>query len=115
MNSTKRRDMKEAIGISRLPSFHLARVIYDERRFDRKPILANALLDAGCDSKAILNRYRSDGLHVRVRATSHSLQPNRLGNDERGRRRQPANEDRLPRTAKGFGRGETALDVAEDH
>jgi hypothetical protein len=43
----------------------LARGIYDERAFDRMPILADALQDAGCDNDDILNHCRGSGPHVR--------------------------------------------------
>jgi hypothetical protein len=43
----------------------LARAIYDDRAFDRLPILADALLDAGCDDDDILNHCRGAGPHVR--------------------------------------------------
>jgi hypothetical protein len=43
----------------------LARGIYADRAFDRLPILADALQDAGCDHPALLDHCRSGGPHVR--------------------------------------------------
>jgi hypothetical protein len=43
----------------------LAAVIYADRAFDRLPILADAIEDAGCDSADILAHCRGDGPHVR--------------------------------------------------
>jgi hypothetical protein len=43
----------------------LARGMYDERAFDRMPILADALQDAGCDNEDVLNHWRGPGPHVR--------------------------------------------------
>jgi hypothetical protein len=43
----------------------LAQGVYDDRAFDRLPILADALEDAGCDNAYILAHCRSDGEHVR--------------------------------------------------
>jgi hypothetical protein len=43
----------------------LAKAIYDDRAFDRLPILADALEDAGCDNADILNHCRQPGEHVR--------------------------------------------------
>jgi hypothetical protein len=43
----------------------LARGIYEERAFDRLPLLADALMDAGCDDEQIISHCRSDSPHVR--------------------------------------------------
>jgi hypothetical protein len=43
----------------------LARGIYDHRAFDRLPLLADALMDAGCDNDDVLSHCRSGGSHVR--------------------------------------------------
>jgi hypothetical protein len=43
----------------------LAEGIYSDRAFDRLPILADALQDAGCDHSDILDHCRGPGPHVR--------------------------------------------------
>jgi hypothetical protein len=43
----------------------VARAIYDERAFERAPILADALEDAGCADEAILSHLRGGGPHCR--------------------------------------------------
>ena len=43
----------------------LAEGIYQERAFDRLPILADALMDAGCDHADVLEHCRGEGPHVR--------------------------------------------------
>jgi hypothetical protein len=43
----------------------LAQAIYDERAFDRLPVLADALEQAGCHDAAILGHCRGPGPHVR--------------------------------------------------
>jgi hypothetical protein len=43
----------------------LAQVIYDDRAFDRLPILADALEEVGCDNDDILRHCREPGPHTR--------------------------------------------------
>jgi hypothetical protein len=43
----------------------LAHAVYDERAFDRLPVLADALEEAGCTDAAILGHCRQPGEHVR--------------------------------------------------
>jgi hypothetical protein len=43
----------------------IARAIYEERAFDRLPLLADALEDAGCTDAALLGHLRGPGPHVR--------------------------------------------------
>jgi hypothetical protein len=43
----------------------LTQAIYDERAFDRLPILADALEEAGCTNPDMLNHCRQPGEHVR--------------------------------------------------
>jgi hypothetical protein len=42
----------------------LATAIYEERQFQNLPILADALMDAGCDSQELIKHCRDDGPHV---------------------------------------------------
>jgi hypothetical protein len=43
----------------------IGQAIYEERAFDRMPILADALEDAGCTDPTILDHCRGPGEHVR--------------------------------------------------
>jgi hypothetical protein len=42
-----------------------ARAMYAERAFDRLPMLADRLEDAGCTSQVVLDHLRGSGLHAR--------------------------------------------------
>lgn len=43
----------------------LSEAIYEEKAFDRMPILGDALEESGCDNTEILNHCRQPGKHVR--------------------------------------------------
>ena len=43
----------------------LARGIYEERAFERMPVLGDALEDAGCGDKEVLEHCRGQNVHVR--------------------------------------------------
>jgi hypothetical protein len=43
----------------------LARAVYEDAAFDRLPILADALMDAGCTDDVILGHCRGPGPHIR--------------------------------------------------
>src|SRR5262245_46829571 len=43
----------------------VARGIYEEKAFDRLPVLGDALMDAGCAAEAVLAHCQSAGPHVR--------------------------------------------------
>ncbi len=43
----------------------LARAIYEDRVFDRMPILADALMDAGCEDEQVIAHCRDAGPHAR--------------------------------------------------
>jgi hypothetical protein len=43
----------------------LARAVYEDRAFDRLPILADALMDAGCADESVLSHCRGPGPHAR--------------------------------------------------
>jgi hypothetical protein len=43
----------------------IAQAIYEERAFDRMPILADALEESGCDNPDLLGHLRGNGPHVR--------------------------------------------------
>jgi hypothetical protein len=44
---------------------NIARTIYDERFYDRLPLLADALEDAGCTDAELLGHIRGPGPHFR--------------------------------------------------
>jgi hypothetical protein len=51
-----------AFGDNAVPQ--IARAIYEERAFARMPILGDALEEAGCNERALLDHCRQPGEHV---------------------------------------------------
>jgi hypothetical protein len=43
----------------------IARAVYEDRVFSRLPLLADALMDAGCDDEQVISHCRHSGPHVR--------------------------------------------------
>jgi hypothetical protein len=43
----------------------LATAIYDERQFERMPVLADALEESGCTDQVLLEHLRSGEVHCR--------------------------------------------------
>lgn len=43
----------------------LARAVYEDKAFERMPILADALMDAGCEDEHVISHCRGAGPHVR--------------------------------------------------
>ena len=43
----------------------IAEGVYEERTFERLPILADALIDAGCEQEGLIEHCRSETGHVR--------------------------------------------------
>jgi len=43
----------------------MARGIYENKAFERMPILADALMDAGCEDEQIIGHCRGEVPHVR--------------------------------------------------
>lgn len=43
----------------------LATAIYEDKAFERMPVLADALMDAGCEDEQVLGHCRGEGPHVR--------------------------------------------------
>ena len=84
----------------------LARGIYEERAFDRMPILADALLDADCDEEAVLRHCRGTELNVKeqpqhvrgcwvietILQRFEPLPPEQPGQKDRPRRRSPLDD-----------------------
>ena len=64
-------ELLDRVGWDRAPALlpHLAvgiaTGIYDDRAFERMPILADALQEGGCDHADILTHCREPGTHVR--------------------------------------------------
>jgi len=43
----------------------MARAIYEDEAFERMPIFADALMDAGCADEQVIRHCRGNGPHVR--------------------------------------------------
>jgi hypothetical protein len=64
-NPFRAADHKSVSGWNKTTVRSLSQGIYEDRAFDRLPILADALEEAGCTDAAMLGHCRGSGPHIR--------------------------------------------------